>query len=76
MWNNINSQAAKISTIIADKDYYEDWQRFKLDLFSVIKKSVSWDPVEGEGHLDTLLRSIVLGQVIVQSFTLDLNLLN
>ena len=63
VWNNIVNQAAKISIIIADKDYYDDWQRFKLDLFSVIKRSVSWDPVQGEGHLDTLLRSIVLGEL-------------
>ena len=37
VWNNVAQQLAKISVIIADKEFYADWQRFKLDLFSVIK---------------------------------------
>ena len=44
VWNNIAQQLAKISVIIADKDLYDTWTQFKLDLFSVIKTRVTWDP--------------------------------
>lgn len=44
VWNNIAQQLAKISVIIADKDFYDTWTQFKLDLFSVIKTRVTWDP--------------------------------
>ena len=37
--------------------------RFVLDLFSERKAVTSWDPVEGESHLDTLLRAIVINRL-------------
>ena len=61
VWNNINQQLAKLSVILADQDYYQEWQHFQLDLLSGIKQSVSWEPEAGEGHLTTLLRSVILG---------------
>ena len=60
VWNNISQVISSLSVVIADQDFYSDWERFILDLFSGIKKSVTWDPVEGEGHLTTLLRSLVI----------------
>ena len=63
VWNNISQQLAKLSVILADQDYYEDWVRFKLDLLSGIKKSVSWEPEAGEDHLTTLLRSLILSEL-------------
>eukprot|EP00092_Neocalanus_flemingeri_P017029 GFUD01018417.1.p1 GENE.GFUD01018417.1~~GFUD01018417.1.p1 ORF type:complete len:864 (-),score=303.30 GFUD01018417.1:270-2861(-) len=60
VWNNISQVIGNLSIVIADQDFYSDWERLILELFSGIKKSVTWDPVEGEGHLDTLLRSLVI----------------
>lgn len=37
--------------------------RFVLDLFSERKAVTAWDPVEGESHLDTLLRAIVISRL-------------
>ena len=34
-----------------------------MDLFSERKVATSWDPVEGESHLDTLLRAIVISRL-------------
>ena len=34
-----------------------------LDLFSERKAVTAWDPVEGESHLDTLLRAIVISRL-------------
>ena len=38
-------------------------RRFVLDLFSERKAATAWDPVEGESHLDTLLRAIVISRL-------------
>jgi len=63
VWNNISQVIGNLSVVISDTDFYAEWERFILDLFSVVKSSVSWDPVEGESHLSTLLRSIVIGRL-------------
>ena len=34
-----------------------------LDLFSERKAVTAWDPVDGESHLDTLLRAIVISRL-------------
>jgi len=60
VWNNISQVIGTLSVVIADQDFFADWERFILDLFSVIKRSITWDPVEGESHLTTLLRSLVI----------------
>jgi len=60
VWNNISLHISSLSVVIADQEFYSEWERFILDLFSGIKRSVTWDPVEGEGHLTTLLRSLVI----------------
>ena len=36
---------------------------FKLDLLSGIKESVKWEPEAGEGHLTTLMRSLILSEL-------------
>jgi len=63
VWNNISQVIGNLSVVISDTDFYAEWEKFILDLFSVVKSSVSWDPVEGESHLSTLLRSIVIGRL-------------
>jgi len=60
VWNSISQSIGNLSVVIADQDFYSDWQNFVLDLFSGIKKTVQWDPVQGESHLDTLLRALVI----------------
>ena len=63
VWNIINDAISSLSTLLADQDYYCNFKRFVLDLFSEIKTKVSWDETEGEDHLDTLLRSLVLSRL-------------
>jgi len=63
VWNNISQVIGTLSVLFADQDFYSEWERFILDLFSVIKKSTTWDPVEGENHLTTLLRSLVISRL-------------
>merc|ERR1719186_1848667 len=63
VWNSISQAISSLSVVISDQDFYSDWENFVLDLFSGIKKSVKWDPVEGESHLDTLLRPLVINRL-------------
>jgi len=63
VWNNISSHLSQLATVISDQDYYADFDRFVLDLFSERKAVTAWDPVEGESHLDTLLRAIVISRL-------------
>lgn len=63
VWNNISSHLSQLATVIADQDCYADFDRFVLDLFSERKAATAWDPVEGESHLDTLLRAIVISRL-------------
>lgn len=63
VWNNISSHLSNLAVVIADQDYYADFDRFVLEVFSGIKASISWDPVAEESHLDTLLRTLVLSRL-------------
>jgi len=63
VWNNISSHLSQLATVISDQDCYADFDRFVLDLFSERKAVTAWDPVEGESHLDTLLRAIVISRL-------------
>jgi len=63
VWNNISHHIASLSVIIADQDFYCEWERFIIDLFATIKGSITWDPVSGEDHLTTLLRSLVISRL-------------
>lgn len=60
VWNNIYTTISSLDTLLADQEYYCNYKRFCLDIFSEIKNKVVWDEVEGNDHLDTLLRSLVL----------------
>ena len=63
VWNGINNAVNTLSTLLAAEDYYCNYQRFVLDIFSVIKTKISWDEQDGEDHFDTLLRSLVLSRL-------------
>jgi len=63
VWNSISNAINSLNTILLDQPCYEKFKRFCLDLFSKIKTKVSWDGKADEGHLDTLLRCIVLSKL-------------
>lgn len=60
VWNIINGEVNMLNILLAEESCYSDFQRYVLEVFSVIKTKVSWDAAEGEDHLQTLLRSLVL----------------
>ncbi|XP_069490760.1 puromycin-sensitive aminopeptidase [Ambystoma mexicanum] len=63
VWSDLSCNLGILSTLLANTDYYEELQVFIRDLFSPIGQKLGWDPKPGEGHLDALLRGLVLGKL-------------
>ena len=63
VWNLISNSIAKLQVIVAYQNYYENFKRFVLDVFSVIKIKTMWDPATNETYFDTLLWSLVLNKL-------------
>ena len=63
VWNLISNSIAKLQVIVAYQDYYENFKRFVLYVFSVIKIKTMWDPATNETYFDTLLWSLVLNKL-------------
>ncbi|XP_078501725.1 puromycin-sensitive aminopeptidase [Lissotriton helveticus] len=63
VWSDLSCNLGILSTLLAHTDYYEELQSFIRDLFTPIGLKLGWDPKPGEGHLDALLRGLVLGKL-------------
>jgi len=63
VWNSISNAINSLNVILLDQPCYEKFKRYVLDIFSNIKTKVSWDAKSDEGHLETLLRCIVLSKL-------------
>ncbi|XP_078280972.1 puromycin-sensitive aminopeptidase [Rhinoraja longicauda] len=60
VWSDISTNLGTLSVLLSHTDFLEEMQEFIVDLFSHIGSKLGWDPKHGEGHLDALLRSLVL----------------
>ncbi|CAH1790124.1 unnamed protein product, partial [Owenia fusiformis] len=63
VWSDLSSNLASLKVILQYTDYYDEYKRFARNLFSKVMQILGWDKKEGEGHLDGLLRSVVIGQL-------------
>ncbi|XP_041121666.1 puromycin-sensitive aminopeptidase [Polyodon spathula] len=63
VWSDLSCNLGILSTLLANTDYHEDIQEFIRDLFTPIGQKLGWDTKPGEGHLDALLRGLVLGKL-------------
>uniref|UniRef100_A0A8C5QIY1 Aminopeptidase n=1 Tax=Leptobrachium leishanense TaxID=445787 RepID=A0A8C5QIY1_9ANUR len=63
VWNDLSSNLAVLSTLLSHTDFHEEIQGFIRDIFSPIGQRLGWDPKPGEGHLDALLRGLILGNL-------------
>ena len=63
VWGNLATNLREIDTLLGDQSYHPAFQAFARDLFHPAAQRMGWEARPGEGHLDVLLRSIVLGQV-------------
>ena len=62
VWSDLATNLKGLEGLLLDQPYLEQYRTFARRLFSDIAGRVSWYPRPGEGHLDSLLRSTVLGQ--------------
>ena len=62
VWSDLASNLRDIEQLIAGESVHPAYQRFGRELFGPAARRAGWTPRAGEGHLDSLLRSTVLGQ--------------
>ena len=49
-----------LDSVLVDEPFHAKFQAFARDIFAPIGRRMGWEPRDGEGHLDALLRSTVL----------------
>ncbi|XP_061626215.1 puromycin-sensitive aminopeptidase [Phyllopteryx taeniolatus] len=63
VWSDLSCNLGVLSSLLSHTDFHEDLQEFIRDLFTPIGLRLGWDCKSGEGHLDALLRGLVLGKL-------------
>ena len=62
VWSDLASNLRDIEQLIAGEPVHPAYQSFGRELFSPAARRAGWTPRPDDGHLDSLLRSTVLGQ--------------
>ena len=62
VWGDLASNLRGLETLLADEPSLAAYRRFAGGLFERIADEVGWEAGPGEGHLESLRRSTVLGQ--------------
>ncbi|XP_053553656.1 puromycin-sensitive aminopeptidase [Bombina bombina] len=63
VWSDLSCNLGILSTLLSHTEFHEEIQGFIRDVFTPIGQRLGWDPKPGEGHLDALLRGLVLGKL-------------
>uniref|UniRef100_A0A4W4EBY7 Aminopeptidase n=1 Tax=Electrophorus electricus TaxID=8005 RepID=A0A4W4EBY7_ELEEL len=63
VWSDLSCNLGVLSSLLSHTDFHDDIQEFIIDLFTPIGLKLGWDSKPGEGHLDALLRGLVLGKL-------------
>ena len=63
VWSDLASNLGSFENLIADQPYYSEFGPFAQIVFKDAAHRIGWDARDGEGHLDTLLRPTLLGQL-------------
>uniref|UniRef100_A0A8C6TYS3 Puromycin-sensitive aminopeptidase n=1 Tax=Neogobius melanostomus TaxID=47308 RepID=A0A8C6TYS3_9GOBI len=63
VWSDLSCNLGVLSCLLSHTDFHEEIQAFIRELFTPIGLKLGWDTKPGEGHLDALLRSLVLGKL-------------
>ncbi len=62
VWGDLSSNLKGMENLIIDESYLDNFQEFARGLFQGLVSHVGWQSRESEGHLDSILRTIALGQ--------------
>ncbi len=63
VWSDLSGNLRAIHNLTFGDPYHDKFRAFARELFRPISQKVGWQPRQGEGHLDALLRSTVLGSL-------------
>ena len=63
VWSDLSVNLRSLGTLLADEPSLPKLQQFGRELYRPVVNKVGWEPKAGEGHLDALLRSTVLGRM-------------
>ncbi|MCZ6867497.1 MAG: M1 family metallopeptidase [Chloroflexi bacterium] len=63
VWSDLAVNLATFEGLILYEPYHSQFQPFARDIFQKAAHRAGWDAKAGEGHLDALLRTTVLGQI-------------
>ncbi|CAN7937962.1 unnamed protein product, partial [Ixodes hexagonus] len=63
VWSSINSCLGKLNQLLSYTDFQPLFHAYGCNLLGAIFSKVGWDPKPGESHLETLLRSTVIGRL-------------
>ncbi len=61
VWQDLYVNLRGLDSLLGDQKAHPGFQEFARRLFQPVGQKVGWDAKPGEGHLDALLRSTVLG---------------
>ena len=62
VWSDLASNLRDIEQLVYTEPVHAAFQRFGRELFGPAARRAGWEPQPGDGHLDALLRTTVLGQ--------------
>jgi puromycin-sensitive aminopeptidase len=63
VWADLAGNLSHLEGLVSQESFYPQFQAFGRDLLLPIVNAVGWEPERGEGHLQILLRSVVLGHI-------------
>ncbi|XP_018337298.1 PREDICTED: puromycin-sensitive aminopeptidase isoform X2 [Trachymyrmex septentrionalis] len=63
VWSTIVNILSKIGILISHLDFEDSLKAFGRNLFREVNVRLGWNPKPNESHLNTLLRSLVLGRM-------------
>jgi puromycin-sensitive aminopeptidase len=62
VWRELAGNLGDLDTLLSDEACYPKLKALCQGLFTPLAQRMGWEPKPGEGHLDTILRGVALGQ--------------
>ncbi|XP_075224213.1 puromycin-sensitive aminopeptidase isoform X2 [Lycorma delicatula] len=65
VWSTISNCLGKLGVLLSNTDFEDSFKAYGRKLLKDVGNKLGWEPKPNESHLDTLLRSLVLGRLAV-----------
>ena len=63
VWSDLSTNLRGLENLLQDQPFFQQFRGFAGALFQQVVGQVGWEAKPNEGHLDSLLRTTVLGQI-------------